>query len=183
MEFFDRHLGVLGSEFDERHAAAGLETCADRSEHFFRVRQFVVDVDHQHQVDGVWLESRVDDRAQPILDVVDLVGCRAILEQSEHLALDVDGNHATVVADQFGERQRVKAVAATHVADCLSRLHVEGREHRLAILFPLARLAYEPRCTKIVHGRGDLPTIVFCERRWNRLIRNASRHNGDHREE
>ena len=38
------------------------------------------------------VELRIDDRAEHRFDVVDLLGGRAILEQAEHFALDVDGD-------------------------------------------------------------------------------------------
>ena len=89
---------------------------------------------------------------------------RTVLEQLEHLALDVDGDHLAALADQLGQLERIKPVAAAHVADGVARLDVECLQQRCAILLALAGLARQPRRTEIVHRLRDLAALVLLER-------------------
>ena len=83
----------------------------------------------------------------------------------KHLLLDIDGEHAPFRPDLPGDRQRVEAVAATHVADNLAWLDVERLQQRLAILLGLPRVADQPVGAQMAHGLGDFATLVMRQRR------------------
>ena len=87
----DRDLGVLAAELDEHEPAAGLERLAQALQGGLGVGAFVVDVDHQDQVDLALGELGVGGRAADRLDVLDPGVAGVVGEHPEHLGLDVGG--------------------------------------------------------------------------------------------
>ena len=78
------------------------------------------------------------------MNVVDSLLEGALLQEFQHLWLDVDAQHLALLAHAFRELQGVEAVAAAHVANGLAGLHPEGLQQRLATFLPLPGLADQP---------------------------------------
>ena len=72
MDFFDGNFGVLTTEFNEDHAAAGFEGAGHCLDHFVGVIELVIDIHHENQIDGIGGEMRVRDGAEDGFNVVDV---------------------------------------------------------------------------------------------------------------
>ncbi len=93
-------------------------------------------------------------------DVLQLGGAGPSLEHVEHLLLDVDRVDPARLAGELGQLERVKSVAAAHVADDLAGFDVEFFQKPLAVFFSLTGFPHEPVCSRVVHRRGNFPAHV-----------------------
>ena len=132
--------GIFPAELDQGDSSVRLERFADRLQHRLRLGEFVVHVDHQDEVDRVLLQAGIGFRAQMRHDVFQLGRLGASLKHVEHLLLDVNRIDAARLANQRRELERVKSVAAAHVADHLAGLDVQLLQDSIAVLFALPRI-------------------------------------------
>ena len=169
-------MGTLGSsaKLHQGNAAGRFERFADRLEHCLGLRELVVDINHEDQVDAVCRQAGIRIGAQQEGDVLQLRLPGPLLKHVEHLLLDIDCIDAASCTGQSGQFQRIEPVAATHVANYLPWLDVEFLQQRLAVFFPLAGFSREPIGAAVVHRRGDLAAHVT-GRRGRRISKQGCR--------
>ena len=126
MEFFDWYCWIFLTKFDESNASVGFEGPADTIHHFVGMRKFVVDIDHQDEVDGRRPQARVGNSAEDGVDVCDAELGEAVGEQLEHFGLNIDGEHLACGADRLGESVRKVAAARTNVGHGHAQLEIKG---------------------------------------------------------
>ena len=161
----DGDLRVFSAEFDKRHAPARLDAAADRRQHRLGMRELVIDIDQQEQVDGRGRKPRVVHRTEDRRHVSQSGFLDAIAQQAEHLGLDVDRQDTPTRADQLRQRQRVIPVAASEIADRHPRPQSEIGQQQRAPLLLLTLAADQPRCAVIAHRLSDRPPHVLGHRR------------------
>src|SRR5437773_7825608 len=98
VNFLDGHLRIFGAELYEDHPPARLQRLADALHHFERIIELVIDVHHQHKIDGAGREFRVGDRPPQAFDVGDFAFRHFFGEQIEHFLLDIDGINKALCA-------------------------------------------------------------------------------------
>ena len=152
----DRHRRILRAKLDDDRAPVRLQGVAHAPHHAHGMREFVVHVDHQHEVAALRRQARIVDGRLDELDVVEAELCRANLQQREHLRLQVDREHEALAPHRPREGQRVITVATAEVAHRLARRDTEPALQRRAVLLVFARLAHQPVRAEPVHGLRDL---------------------------
>ena len=165
----DRHLRVLGAELDQHHTATRPQRLSHLLHHAHRVRQLVVDVDHQHQIARRRRQTRIVDRRFDADDVVEIGGIGALPQHHQVLRLQLDRVDRATGTHFARQRQRVIAVATTEVGDAMPGRHREPAPQRGAVLLGLAGGAQQPRGTGPVHRLGDLATEELRAPRRRRL--------------
>ena len=63
VQWFDRHPGVFGAIFHPHDAPAGFQSAQDGLHHFVRMIELVINIDHQHDINGIGRQTGVGDRA------------------------------------------------------------------------------------------------------------------------
>ena len=121
----DRYRGVFHAELGQRDQSVGFETLAHGQQHLLRIGELVVDVHEQDQVNLALGQLGVAGDSQDRCNVVDTRLLGPLLQQGNHLGLDVDSQHAAAFAHKLGESQGVETIAAAQVADRLAGLDVQ----------------------------------------------------------
>jgi hypothetical protein len=160
MEGFDGDCGVIGAEFDEGNAAAGFEGGADGLDHFVGVGEFVIDIDHNGEVDAIRREFGVGDGAESGDDIGEAELSGVLLEGGDHFGLDIDGVDFAGLADGAGVASGVVTGAGSDIGDGLAGLDFEEGDEALGLFFAFAFGAFEPGDPGVAHDVGDFASAV-----------------------
>src|SRR5436309_10861963 len=68
----DGNLRIFTAEFDKNHAAPWLERGTHRSSHLVRIIEFMINIDHQNQIDGSSRQLRIINCARDWLHITEL---------------------------------------------------------------------------------------------------------------
>lgn len=157
---FDRDIGVFGPKFDEDELSRGFEGFSDRADGGIGVGHFVVDIDHEGEVDLFFGEFGVGLGAEDRLDVLDVLGTEVVAEHLEHLGLDIGGEDSSGRAHDASDSQGMISDARADVGDGPTRLDFEGVEHGIGLFFLDAFGAHEPISTQVGHDIRDGPALI-----------------------
>jgi hypothetical protein len=113
-------------------------------QHRLRLRQLVVDVDHQLQVDGCRRQLRVIGSALDQRDVRDLLPREPLLEELQHLRLNVIRVHAALRSDAGRQFHRDEPGTGADVGDRCAFRNVQDVQRDFRRLFVFALAALEP---------------------------------------
>lgn len=155
--FADGDGGVFLAEFDEHEAAAGFQRAVDAAEHLLRQSKLMIDIDEQGKVKRFRGQAGIGFRAEDRLDVGEPLAADALVEQADHLGLDVGGVHFSGRTDGFREQLRVVSRAGTDIGDGLARLETKEPDSQTGALLHLSFGALEPGCAGRAHHWGDEP--------------------------
>lgn len=116
MEGFDGDVAIFSAVFEEVNFATGFEGGVDGFQHFGGVGEFVIGIDEEDGIDGVFGEFDGIDGTEVGLDVGDLaLGCFGF-EVVEHFELDIDGDDFSF-GDERGNTEAVVSGAGTDVGN------------------------------------------------------------------
>ncbi|MFM1945491.1 MAG: hypothetical protein RI897_4473 [Verrucomicrobiota bacterium] len=160
VERFDGDIGVIGTELDEGDTATGFEGGADGFDHFVGVGEFVVDVDHDGEVDGIGREFGVGDSAESRDDVGESELPGVLLEGRDHFGLDIDGVDFAGLADGAGVASGMVTGAGADIGDGLAGLDFEEGNEALGLFFAFAFGAFEPGDAGVAHDVGDFASAI-----------------------
>ena len=150
----DRDRRIFLPIFEQHEAAARLERGAHATQHLLRLRELVIDVDQQHQIDRSVRQFRVVGQAEDRRHVGKPFFRDALLEQINHLGLDVFGVDAAGRADAPRHLHAHVAGARADIRDRLALFEVERVDGGVRFLFDIALLAVEPVRALPSHDAG-----------------------------
>jgi len=153
----DRHVRILGAVLEQRQTATWLQRLAHPLEHSLRLRELVVDVHHDDQIERRRGQLGIVDRSQHRTHVRQLRFGGVLLQQLQHPGLDVDGVDLPLRADEPREPQAHVARARPHVADARPLRDLQQPQAQVRVLFALTLPAVEPRGPFDAHRRRVLP--------------------------
>eukprot|EP00913_Durusdinium_trenchii_P005656 g5274.t1 len=157
---FDRHRRVFFAVLDKHGPSARFDRFRDCEHHLIRKRELVVNVDEQHEVDGI--RFQLGRLLGPLVrhDVGDAEFLHPHFQSVEHLLLHVDGDDFPFVADFLGHQLRNHTAAGTDVGDDVARFQLEAFDEHAEFFFLFAGFAFEPARAGETHHVGDFPPHV-----------------------
>jgi hypothetical protein len=161
----DRDPGVFGTKFEQREHAAWAEGALEMSEHRRGVGELVIHVREQDEVARPRGQLRIRRRAEQRLHVGDVSGLRALVQEAQHLWLDVDGDRPSLGCDHPRHLEGVVAIPRADIARDVAGLKAQLRQHARGILLGLALGSNQPSGAFVRHGRCDAPAHVVA-RAW-----------------
>lgn len=148
--------GVFFAVFEQDEAAGGFEGAVEGGEHSLRVGEFMVDVDHEGEVDLGVGEAGVGGEAEDGRDVGEMGAAGVGGELVEHHLLDVDGVDLTGGADAAGHAEGHVAGAGADVGDGHAGFKMQGVDGFVGLFFGGAFGAVEPGGAGGAHDGGDV---------------------------
>ena len=159
MQALDRHGRVLGAVLHQHEAAARHECPRHGFAHLLRMRELVVGIDDENEVDGVLREVRILDRTEHRLDIRDSERLLARFNDLEHLRLDVDGEHSAVGNTLCYWKTEV-ACACADVGDDGSRRQRQPMYEQIRAFASCPAPALQPARALVPHDVRDLSVQV-----------------------
>src|SRR6185312_7435247 len=131
--FVEAVVGAGAVAVDDAEARAGLHRGTQRGEHEFRVRDLVVDLQHQHGVDAVLWQLRVVGCAEDRLDVAEVFVVGALADGVDVLRIDVFGEHCAGGADASCGENGEPAATCAYVRDRFAGCDVQQIHHAVDV--------------------------------------------------
>ena len=149
----DRHRRILLTVLQQHEPAARLERFAQMAQDRLRLRQLVVDVDHQREIDRCGRQLGIVQRAFDQGDVGDFGVAEPARQDIEHLRLHVVGEHAAGRPYPSGQSHSDVAGPGADVGDRRPRGDLQDVQRRIRRFLFLALAPLEPGRALIPHHR------------------------------
>ena len=98
----DGYFGIFGAVFDQSDHPILLQRLSHCLEHVFGMREFMIDVDHQDQVESICRQPRVVKRTEDRDHVFHTLFFRPFTQINQHLRLDIDTVNNAFFTGQLG---------------------------------------------------------------------------------
>ncbi len=153
VESFDGDSGVFGAEFEEVDFSAWFEGGVDGLEHFSGVGEFVIGIDEEDGVDGIFGELDGVDGTEVGFDVGDHAGFGFLFEIIEHFLLDIDGDDFAF-GDEWSDSEAVVSRACSDIGDNRIGSEIEEGDGFGWAFFYFAVGSFEPADSRMSHDLG-----------------------------
>ena len=117
MQRLNWHGGIFFPKLNKNDAAAGLQRASDAVHHRHGLRELVIDVDHQDQIDGVVRQFGISGGPENDVNVFQVPVGDVFPELRDHSFLDIFGDDFPGRPDDFSHPPTVIANAGSDVRD------------------------------------------------------------------
>ena len=135
---------ILLAILEQHQTPVWLDRAPEALEHRLRLRELVIDVDHDHEIDGRLRQACVALRALDGFDVRDVPRAQLVAQRLQHRRLQIVRVDLAARPDPLRQPHGHVAAPGADIRDHQSRRDADQIERALGLFFDLTLAAIEP---------------------------------------
>ena len=160
MSLLNHDCRIFFAILHEGNATTRLERLANLARYFKRKTQLVIHIDHQHQIDAISRQVRIDLRTLQEAHVGQPLAYGSLANKIQHLRFDIDSKHCAAWTHGLCESKCVVTRTGAKIDNGLAAFEPKRFEHLLGLLFVLACFAFQPEDAARAHHLRDFAIHV-----------------------